>query len=81
MANTIVAQITSNARAAAQPTHLLVEAVTTEGRQAGLRHDSVVSCNNLATIEQSLIVRTIGSLSATSRAEVDACLNGPLQIA
>jgi mRNA interferase MazF len=81
LTNTVVAQITSNLRAAGQPTHLLIEAATPEGRQAGLLHDSLVSCNNLATIEQSLIAATIGTLSAATMAKVDACLKAALQIA
>jgi mRNA interferase MazF len=50
-----VAQITSNLRAAHEPTHLLIEIATADGQQTGLVFDSLVSCNNLATIEQSLL--------------------------
>src|SRR4051812_42669005 len=45
--NTIVAQITSNLRAAGEPTHLLVEVNSPEGQQSGLLHDSLVACINL----------------------------------
>src|SRR5437870_1589241 len=62
LTNTIVVQITSNIRRAHEPTHLLVEVATTEGRQSGLLSDSVISCVNLATIHEGRIVRTIGSL-------------------
>lgn len=78
--NTIVAQITSNVRAATEPTHLLIVASSPEGLQSGLLHDSVISCNNLATIEQALISRSIGSLSAGLMTQVDACLKAALQI-
>jgi len=50
--NTIVAQITTKLRREAAPTHLLLAQTTTEGQQAGLLHDSVVSCTNLATVHE-----------------------------
>ncbi|WP_088258385.1 type II toxin-antitoxin system PemK/MazF family toxin [Fimbriiglobus ruber] len=81
LANTVVAQITSNIRAATEPTQLLIKVNTPEGQQAGLLHDSLVSCNNLATIEQALIDRAIGSLPATTMTKVDECLKVSLQIA
>jgi mRNA-degrading endonuclease toxin of MazEF toxin-antitoxin module len=39
-----------------------------------LLHDSLVSCNNVATIEQGLISKVIGSLPAAVMAKVDDCL-------
>lgn len=80
LTNTVVVQITSNLRAAALPTHLLVEIATVEGRQTGLLHPSAVSCNNIATIEQSLIDRIIGSFSSSMMDRIDACLKAALQI-
>src|SRR5262249_1018821 len=62
LANTIIAQITSTLRRQGDKSHLLIEMGTPEGQQSGLLHDSLVSCNNLATIETSLIDRVIGSL-------------------
>src|SRR5450432_1812730 len=61
LGNTIVAQITSNLGRVGDKSHYLINASTAEGKQAGLLHDSVVSCNNLATIEQSLIDKVIGT--------------------
>jgi mRNA interferase MazF len=78
--NTVVAQITSNLKRVGDPSHLLIEAATPEGVQSGLLHDSVLSCNNLATIEQKLIQRAIGSLPATTMQKVDACLKAALGI-
>jgi hypothetical protein len=43
-------------------------------------HDSLVSCNNLATIEQSLVQRTIGTLSAELLQQLDACLKAALEL-
>jgi mRNA interferase MazF len=74
LTNTVVVQITSNLRAASAPTQLLIKVNTPEGRQSGLLHDSLVSCNNLATIEQGLVAKTIGSLPVSVVTQVDACL-------
>jgi mRNA interferase MazF len=80
LTNTVVAQITSNLRAANEPTHLLIEASSPEGQQTGLLHDSLVSCNNLATIEQALVVKVIGSLPAATMAKIDTCLRAALEL-
>ena len=79
-ANTIVAQITSNLNRSGDKSHFLIEATTADGRQTGLLHDSLVSCNNLATIEQNLIAKTIGSLSAALLVKLDECLKAALQL-
>src|SRR4051794_35148659 len=73
LANTVIAQITSNLRRQGDPAHLLIEVATPEGRQSGLLHDSLVSCNNLATIEQNLIDKVIGSLSAALMQKIAIC--------
>ena len=78
LTNTVVAQITSNLRAANEPTHLPIEASSPEGQQAGLLHDSLISCNNLATIELALIAKVIGSLAPPSMAKIDDCLKAAL---
>ena len=80
LANTVIAQITSNLRRAGDKSHLLIRLATPEGQQSGLLHDSLISCNNLATIEQALISSVIGSLPATAMQQVDACLRAPLSI-
>jgi mRNA interferase MazF len=51
MAATIVAQITTNLARAGESTHLPIEASTAEARTFGLLHDSLVSCNNLITVD------------------------------
>jgi mRNA-degrading endonuclease toxin of MazEF toxin-antitoxin module len=48
------------------------------GQQSGLLHDSLVSCNNIATIEQNLIARPIGNLSAAFMDQVDVCIGAAL---
>ena len=80
LSNTVVAQITSNLRAASEPTQLLIEVTAPEGLQSGLLHDSLVSCNNLATIEQGLIDRIIGSLPVVTMASINDCLKAALGV-
>ena len=76
--NTVVAQITTNLHRVAEPTHLLIEQTTVEGQQAGLLHDSAVSCTNLATVHEDRIDRVIGHLSATVMHRIDVCLKTAL---
>jgi mRNA interferase MazF len=78
LANTVIAQITSNLARVGDKSHFLIEAATAEGRQAGLLHDSLISCNNLATIEQSLVHKAIGTLSDATMQQVNACLRSAL---
>jgi mRNA interferase MazF len=80
LANTVVAQITSDLSRIGDKSHLLIEVATPEGQQTGLLHDSLVSCNNLATIEQRLIDRVIGSLSASLIQRINACLKAALEL-
>ena len=80
LTNTIIAQVTSNLKRVGDKSHLLIEAATAEGQQAGLLHDSVVSCNNLATIEQSLIDKVIGTLTVATMQKVNDCLRAALEI-
>lgn len=80
LVNTVIAQITSTLRRAGDKSHLLIEVTTPEGQQSGLLHDSVVSCNNLATIEQNLIDKVIGSLSIALMQKVNDCLRAALEL-
>jgi mRNA interferase MazF len=80
LTNTVVAQITTGMGARSESTHLLIEAATTEGQQAGLLHDSLVSCNNLATIEQTRINRVVGSLSPITMLQVERALKIALSL-
>jgi mRNA-degrading endonuclease toxin of MazEF toxin-antitoxin module len=45
-----------------------------EGQQAGLLHDSVVSCNHLATVHEDRIQRVIGRLLDAVLSRIDECL-------
>ena len=78
MAATILVQITTNLARAGEPTHLLIEASSIEGQPSGLLHDSLVSCNNLVTVELTRIHKVIGYLSPTTMLKIDDCLKAAL---
>ena len=78
LANTIIAQITTNLRRVSEPTQLLVDPTSPEGSSSGLISQSAVSCENLATINESRIVRTIGHLSPNLMQVLGNCLREAL---
>ena len=73
-----LAQITTNLARAGEPTHLLIETSTTEGQSSGLLHDSLVSCNNLITVELTRVHKVIGRLPAATMQKIDDCLKAAL---
>src|SRR4051794_27636846 len=78
LSKTIVAMITGNLQRAGEPTHCLIDPTTPEGASSKLHGRSLVSCVNLYTIDQSSVVRTIGSLSSSAMTKVDRCLKEAL---
>ena len=80
LANTIIAQITSNLQRKGDKSHFFIELASPEGQQSGLLHDSLVSCNNIASIEQNLIDKIIGSLPSASMQNISDCLRAALDL-
>jgi mRNA interferase MazF len=80
LTNTIVALITKNVSRVNEPTHLLIDVSTVEGRQSGLRHTSAVVCGNLFTVSQAKVIRAIGNLPASIMSQVDGCLKVALAL-
>ena len=78
--NLIVAAITSNLRHASDPASLLIGVSTPDGKASGLVQDSVLSCINLAMIEDTLVARKIGQLSLALMHQVDDCLKVALEL-
>lgn len=78
--NTIVAQITSVTRRAMEPTQLLIEVATPEGRQTGLRQDSVVNCVNLLTLDKAKALRKLGHLPPPLMQAAGKCLKAALDL-
>ena len=75
----IVAEITSNLAAAADPASFLIDVTSPEGRATGLDQNSVVCCLFLATVAESGITLVIGELSEAMKAQLDTCLKAALQ--
>jgi mRNA interferase MazF len=71
---------TTTSRAGLESTQYLVEVGTPEGMQSGLLTDSAIKCERLHTILQSLIHRTVGSLSAQTMLRISNCLKAALDM-
>jgi mRNA interferase MazF len=78
--NVIVAAITSNLRHASDPASLVIDVTTPDGQASGLVQDSVVSCINLATIEEALMARKIGHRPPALMRQVNDCLKVALDL-
>jgi mRNA interferase MazF len=75
----IFAMVSSNLQLAGrEPTQVLVDATTSDGQAAGIVRTSVVKCENLYTLPQSIVVRSIGRLSPTLIAGVDSAIKTSL---
>lgn len=73
---TIVAMISSNLARLGHPSRIAVRLATPEGAATGLRLDSVIMTDNLATILDTAIHRVLGTW--TDMAAVDAALRHTL---
>src|SRR4051794_6026381 len=62
IAKTVVAMVTGNLARRNDAAHLYVDPATADGASSGLRAPSLVSCNNLFTVDQEDIVNTPGHL-------------------
>jgi mRNA interferase MazF len=80
LSNTIVVGITSNISRAHEPTQILLLVASPEGKQSGIIVDSVVSCENILTIENGLVSRKIGHLPATLMQCIDQALKVSLAL-
>jgi mRNA interferase MazF len=78
----IVAMITrTTARAAAEPTQLLIEITTPLGLATGLLHSSAVKCEHLITLHKSFVRRVVGRLPDPLMRQIDVCLKTALGLA
>lgn len=74
--DTVLATITTNR----QPSQTKVLIDVTTDPQSGLHFPCAVKCENLATVEQSLVLGTIGMLSSATMRKVDKCLRRVLGV-
>ncbi len=77
---TILAMITGTLRRKGDPIHLYVDPADPDGASSGLRFPSLVSCNNLFTVEQDNIQQVIGHLSDTLKQQLADCLKAALDL-
>lgn len=80
LTNTVVVLVTRNISRVGEPTHMLIDLTTAEGRQSGLNQTSVVVCTNLFTVSQVKVRRVIGSLPASLMTKVGLCLKAALEL-
>lgn len=77
----LLVPLTSNTtRATREPTQVVVEMNTPEGKAGGLRLDSVIDCTVIATIPKTLLVSKIGQFPNEVMERVDMCLMVALSI-
>jgi mRNA-degrading endonuclease toxin of MazEF toxin-antitoxin module len=74
---TVVAMITGNLRRKGDPSHLFIDPAAEPS--SGLRYPSLVSCNNLLTVEHTDIRQTIGHLSDVLKLQLNGCLKAALE--
>jgi mRNA interferase MazF len=67
---TIVAMISSNVSRAGHPSRIRVAVASPQGKQGGLRTDSIIMTDNLATILDNEIDRAIGTWNEMSAVDV-----------
>ena len=78
LTNVILVPVTTTIQRAGESTQYLVDALSATGKAAGLRHTSVVSCENLTTVAQSLVRRRLGRLPQEAMDQVNDCLKAAL---
>lgn len=77
----LLVPLTSNvSRATREPTQVVVEMNSPEGRSGGIRLDSVIDCTVIATIPKTLLVNKIGIFPNEVMEHVDMCLMIALSI-
>ncbi len=76
LAQVIIAMISSNLNRSGHRSRVLIGTASEIGRQSGLLFDSVLMCDNLATIMSKMVTRKIGSIDDLD--EVDAALRHTL---
>ena len=77
----ILALITpTTGRATTEPTQLLIDITTPDGKVSGLLHTSAVKCEHLITLHNSFIQRVIGKLPDSLMRQINDCLKAALDI-
>ena len=81
LAETVIVLISTNLKhIGTDPTQLLIDVGTTDGKASGLKRNSAVKCGKLFTIHESMIRKKIGVLSARIMYRVNDCLKASLEL-
>jgi mRNA interferase MazF len=78
LAQSIIAMITSNMARAGHPSRVTLLLSSAEGKRTGILMDSIVMTDNLATVRETEIDRTLGALADMS--EIDLALRHTLAL-
>ena len=79
--STLVAGITSSTnRVGSEPSQFLIDPSTPEGASSGLVRPSAVKCENVYTVSQARIRRTVGHLSDTLKQKLNICLKAAMEL-
>lgn len=74
----MVVPCTSNTKRPLTATQYLIAGAEVLG--GGIRVESVIRCESIFTLNQSMILRKLGSLSAEAISQIDSCLKAALQL-
>ena|SRR5579872_2514278 len=78
---TVVVLVSKNLKhIGTDPTQLLIDIATPDGKLSGLRVDSAVKCGKLFTLHEDMIRKKIGVLSAPLMKQVNDCLKAALDL-
>jgi mRNA-degrading endonuclease toxin of MazEF toxin-antitoxin module len=81
LTNAIFVMVTSNTRlATTEPTQVLVDPTSPDGQSSGLLTTSAIKCENLYTLPQASIQRTIGQLSPPLLQQLNLALKASLEL-
>lgn len=78
LANTVIAMVTGNLRRRGEPSHVYIDPADTGGSLSGLRFPSLVSCNNLFTVNQTGMIQFVGHLSDVHKRFLEGSLKAAL---
>lgn len=79
IADTIIVSISGSTHRASA-TQLVIDPATAAGRLTGLRQVSTVQCENLLTVDQQFILRTIGRFPPNLLLQIEDCLKAALEL-
>jgi mRNA interferase MazF len=77
---TVIAMVTGTLHRRGDPSHVFVDPNDPDGMSSGLKFPSLISCNNLFTVEQSHFLHVIGHLPDVKKQELNDALKAALEL-